>query len=165
MIGIRSVILRTPILRQKWGQDPSSGHARALNRILKNSMMFQDNSEISIFEGDIFPLTPIKKLPSNVDFEGSVSHVSDKNITYFSGRIFRYRLNSKTKKLIKFRKLKFDSIHTFSEWFDTGSSNSCIFKLIAKNSLEYKVNSYEAILSNMWNFDLISKLDFNFLAF
>ena len=165
LFGIRSIILRTPRVRQKWGQDPSSGHARALNRVLKKSAMLQENTEISIFEGDVFPLNTIKSLPPDVDFEGSVSHVSDKNISYFNGRIFRYRISSKTKKLIQSGKLKFDSIHTFSEWFDTGSSNYWIFKQNAKKDNTIKINIFDVILNNMWNFELISKLDSKFPGF
>jgi len=160
--GVRSLILRIPKIRQRLGQDPSSGHARALNSILKDAIKQFDNSEICILEGDVLPLKTINALPINVDFEGSTFEINSKKIKYFNGRIVRFRVNSQTRKLINSGKFNFYSHHTFFDWYDTGSTTKWMF---SDKNLGLKINSYESILNTEWDLEKIKKTNKKFPGF
>jgi hypothetical protein len=160
--GIRSLILRIPRIRQLLGQDPSSGHARALNSILKDATKQSNNTEICILEGDVLPLKKIHALPFNIDFEGSTFEINSKKIKYLNGRIVRFRINPKSRKLINSGKFNFYSYHTFFNWYDTGSSTKWLF---TDKKLDLKINGYENILNSEWDLEKISRINTMFPGF
>lgn len=160
--GVRSLILRIPKIRQRLGQDPSSGHARALNSILKDAIKQLENTEICILEGDVLPLRTINALPKNIDFEGSTTEINSKKIKYFNGRIVRFRVNLKTRKLINSGKFNFYSHHTFLNWYDTGSRTKWMF---SDKNLDLKIIGYKNILNTEWNLDKINKINNKFPGF
>lgn len=98
---VNSITLRTPYLRQRFGQDPSSGHARALNKVLKDTIYKEYGTDIWIIEGDVFPLSKFWTGENKFDIYGSVTNLTVPNKKYFNGRVFNYRLNSYVSKLIK----------------------------------------------------------------
>jgi hypothetical protein len=160
--GVRSLILRIPRIRQRLGQDPSSGHARALNSILKDAIKQFDNTEICILEGDVLPLKKISALPVSLDFEGSTFEINSKKIKYFNGRILRFRVNSNSRKLINSGKFNFYSHHTFFNWYDTGSTTKWMF---SDKNLDLRINGYENILNNEWDLEKITKINNKFPGF
>jgi hypothetical protein len=161
---INSITLRTPYLRQRFGQDPSSGHARALNKVLKDTIHKERGTEIWIIEGDVFPLSKFWTGESKFDIYGSVTNLTLSNKKYFNGRVFNYRLNPYVLKLIKEKKLTFTSKHTFNNWFDTGSKTD---KLIISNDVngEIRVGAMPGIIDNQWKNSDLERVDFLFPGF
>lgn len=146
---VNSIVLRVPKIRQKFGQDPSSGHARALNRVLKHSLKKPFKSEIWILEGDVFPLSNFISDISNFDIYGSTTFIESKSVTYFNGRVFAYKLNLKVIQLIRRNRLTFSSHHTFNNLQDTGSRTN---KLISSKRINrlIKIGLMPKITDNNW---------------
>jgi hypothetical protein len=146
---VNSIVLRTPLFRHKFGQDPSSGHARALNKVLKHSLNKPLKREVWILEGDVFPLSNFVSDLSNYDIYGSTTSLAAKSLTYFNGRVFAFKLNSKVIQLIKSRKLTFSSYHTCNTWQDTGSKT---YKLILSKKINrlIKIGLMPKITDNNW---------------
>ena len=161
---INSITLRTPYLRQRFGQDPSSGHARALNRALKDSVYKEFGTEIWIIEGDVFPLERFWRSDGKFDIYGSVTNLRDSNKTYFNGRVFSYRLNPYVLKLIKAKKLTFTSKHTFRNWFDTGSKTEKII-ISEKINKKIRVGVMHGIIDNQWTKSELERIDYLFPGF
>jgi hypothetical protein len=130
---VNLLTLKIPYFRQKFGQDPSSGHARALDKVLNDSIKKPFGTEVWIIEGDVFPLSNFNLNEMRFDIYGSVTNIKILNKEYFNGRVFAYRITPYLKELIIRKKLTFKSRHTFFNWFDTGSLTEKIIK-------SYKIN-------------------------
>lgn len=161
---INSLVLRTPYLRQRFGQDPSSGHARALNKALKDSIYKELGTVIWIIEGDVFPLEKFWRDEKKFDIYGSVTILPSSNKTYFNGRVFSYKLNPFILKLIKRKQLTFSSKHTFRAWFDTGSKTE---KLITSEKInkEIRVGLMTGIIDNQWKYSDLMRIEHLFPGF
>jgi hypothetical protein len=155
---VNSLILRTPLLRQKFGQDPSSGHARALNKVLKDSIREPVGTEIWIIEGDIFPLPRFSIIDSGQDIYGSTTNLIELGKEYFNGRVFAYRITPYVKNLIKRKRLTFKSSHTFKNWFDTGSATEKIIKSRKINN-NLEIGLMPGLIDSQWQKSDIDRLD------
>lgn len=156
--AVNSIILRTPFLRQKFGQDPSSGHARALNKVLKDSLNEPVGTEIWIIEGDIFPLSKFSINDSGQDIYGSTTNLMELGKEYFNGRVFAYRVTPYIKNLIKRKRLTFKSSHTFKNWFDTGSATEKIIKSRKINN-NLEIGLMPGLIDSQWQKSDIDRIN------
>jgi hypothetical protein len=138
----RKLILRIPLLRKSFGQDPSSGHARLLNKMTKHSMSLPLDSEVWFVEGDILPIKKPKRLPDGLDLLAPVYefNFTDNSYPYLNPRVMQYRTSDALIRLHKKGFLDWAPYMGCKFWFDTGSRT---FKMLTQEDLRKSIQFEE----------------------
>lgn len=148
----RPIILRIPILRRTIGQDPSSGHARLLNRIMLDILHLKDQTEVWIIEGDVFPVRKPIRLAFNYQLSATFNKICYKGkiLCHLQPRVVQLLVNSFTREWIRTGLLDWSPMHGYRYWFDTGAKTHTLLALLQREkSIGYRLMTSDA--SGTWD--------------